>query len=49
MTYSRSTAISAYMESAKLHSVAKFDLATSGMANYPLADLGVTINQSGDR
>ena len=45
MTYSRSTAISAYMEWAKLHSVAKFNLATSGMANYPLADLGVTIDQ----
>ena len=45
MTYLRSTAISAYMEWAKLQSVARYNLATSGIANYPLADLGVTIDQ----
>ena len=45
MTYSRSSAISPYMEWAKLHSAARFNLATSGMANLPLAELGVTIDQ----
>jgi aspartate/methionine/tyrosine aminotransferase len=45
MTYSRSTAISPYMEWAKLDSAAKFNLATSGMVNLPLAELGVTIDQ----
>src|ERR1051326_731261 len=45
MTYSRSTASSPYMEWAKLHSSAKFNLATSGMFNFPLAELGVTIDQ----
>jgi aspartate/methionine/tyrosine aminotransferase len=39
----RSTAGSAYMEWAKLHSAAKFNLATSGVAGLPLAELGVTI------
>src|SRR6476661_3539960 len=45
MTHSRSTAHSPYMEWAKLHSAAKFNLATSGVANYPLSKLGVTIDQ----
>jgi aspartate/methionine/tyrosine aminotransferase len=45
MTYSRSTALSPYMEWAKLHSAAKFNLATSGMVNLPLSELGVTIDQ----
>jgi len=33
------------MEWAKLHSTAKFNLATSGVASFPLAELGVTIDQ----
>ena len=45
MTYSRSTACSPYMEWAKLHSTAKYNLATSGVAGFPLAGLGVTIDQ----
>jgi aspartate/methionine/tyrosine aminotransferase len=45
MNYSRSTAFSPYMEWAKLHSTAKFNLATSGIANFPLAELGVTMDQ----
>ena len=45
MTYSRSTAHSPYMDWAKLHSAAKFNLATSGVANFPLSKLGVTIDQ----
>ncbi|MGC2695505.1 MAG: pyridoxal phosphate-dependent aminotransferase [Candidatus Angelobacter sp.] len=45
MTYSRSKAISPYMEWAKLHSTARYNLATSGMASFPLAELGVTIDQ----
>ncbi|MGZ4841283.1 MAG: pyridoxal phosphate-dependent aminotransferase [Candidatus Angelobacter sp.] len=45
MTYSRSTACSPYMEWAKLHSTAKFNLATSGVASFPLSGLGVTIDQ----
>src|SRR5712671_2387224 len=45
MTPSRSTAHSPYMEWAKLHSTAKFNLATSGVASFPLAELGVTIDQ----
>jgi aspartate/methionine/tyrosine aminotransferase len=45
MTFSRSTAYSPYMEWAKLHSTARFNLATSGMASFPLAELGVTIDQ----
>jgi aspartate/methionine/tyrosine aminotransferase len=45
MTYSRSTAVSPYMEWAKLHSVAPYNLATSGMVSLPLAELGVTIDQ----
>ena len=45
MTFSRSTAYSPYMEWAKLYSTARFNLATSGMLNFPLAQLGVTIEQ----
>lgn len=45
MTYSRSTAISPYMEWAKLHSAARFNLATSGMFSLPLAELDVAIDQ----
>ena len=45
MTYSRSTAYSPYMEWAKLRSVAKYNLATSGVASFPLSGLGVTIDQ----
>jgi aspartate/methionine/tyrosine aminotransferase len=45
MTSVRSNAGSPYMEWAKLHSVAKFNLATSGVAGFPLADLGVTMDQ----
>jgi len=45
MTFSRSSARSPYMEWAKLCSTAKFNLATSGVANYPLAQLRVTAEQ----
>lgn len=45
MKYSRSAAHSPYMEWAKLCSTAKFNLATSGMASYPLSALGVTTDQ----
>ena len=45
MIYSRSAAHSPYMEWAKLQSVAKYNLATSGMVSFPLAELGVTIDQ----
>lgn len=45
MTFNRSTAYSPYMEWAKLHSAAKFNLATSGMLSFPLAGLGVSIDQ----
>ncbi len=41
----RATAGSAYMEWSKLHSTAKYNLATSGVVSFPLADLGVTIDQ----
>src|SRR5262249_57067775 len=41
----RSNAGSSYMEWAKLCSAATYNLATSGMAGFPLADLGVTIEQ----
>ncbi len=44
MNYSRSTAGSPYMEWAKLSSGARYNLATSGMAAFPLAELGVEIN-----
>jgi aspartate/methionine/tyrosine aminotransferase len=45
MTYSRSAAYSPYMEWAKLYSVAKFNLATSGVTSFSLSGLGVTIDQ----
>src|SRR5580765_4444413 len=45
MKFLRRTAYSPYMEWAKLHSTARFNLATSGMASFPLAELGVTIDQ----
>jgi aspartate/methionine/tyrosine aminotransferase len=41
MTFSRSHAHSPYMEYAKLHSAAKYNLATSGVMSYPLAELPV--------
>lgn len=44
MTFQRTLARSPYMEYAKLHSAAKYNLATSGMPAYPLADLGVSIS-----
>ena len=39
----RSQMSSAYMKWAKLHSTAKYNLATSGMMNYPLAELPVRL------
>lgn len=41
----RTQSRSAYMEFAKLRSSAKFNLATSGMAAFPLRELGVQIEQ----
>ncbi len=43
MRTSRTTAHSPYMEWAKLHSAAKYNLATSGMMAYPLAELPVRL------
>ena len=43
MSPPRSTMHSAYMEWAKTRSHARFDLATSGVANYPLAELPVRL------
>ena len=40
--FRRSYAHSSYMEYAKLHSAAKYNLATSGMMSYPLSELPVT-------
>jgi aspartate/methionine/tyrosine aminotransferase len=45
MNTPRLNAGSTYMEWAKLHSSAKHNLATSGVAGLPLAELGVTIEQ----
>ena len=45
MNDSRSSASSSYMEWAKLHSSARYNLATSGMVSFPLAALGVGIAQ----
>lgn len=45
MTTTRRNAGSPYIEWAKLHSTAKYNLATSGMAGLPLAELGVTLDQ----
>lgn len=41
MTFLRTTARSPYMEFAKLRSAAAYNLATSGVMSYPLADLPV--------
>lgn len=43
MTLSRTTARSPYMEYAKLRSEARFNLASSGVMGYPLAELPVRI------
>ncbi len=45
MSHLRFDARSPYMEWAKLHSSAKFNLATSGMTSLPLAELDVRIEQ----
>lgn len=45
MATTRSSAGSEYMRWAKLCSGAKHNLATSGVANFPLAELGVSIDQ----
>jgi aspartate/methionine/tyrosine aminotransferase len=45
MTSIRGSAGSPYMQWAKLHSVARHNLATSGMVNFPLAELGVDLSQ----
>ena len=45
MNNSRANARSSYMEWAKLCSAAKYNLATSGMASLPLAELEVKIEQ----
>lgn len=45
MTSYRRNAGSSYIEWAKLRSAATHNLATSGMASLPLAELGVTIDQ----
>jgi aspartate/methionine/tyrosine aminotransferase len=45
MKYLRSAAHSPYMEWAKLHSTARFNLSTSGVASFPLSELGVTMDQ----
>ena len=45
MNTSRANSRSLYMEWAKLQSVAKFNLATSGMTSLPLAELDVKIEQ----
>jgi hypothetical protein len=43
MTSKRVDSRSPYMEFAKLQSAAKYNLASSGMASFPLAELGVSI------
>ncbi len=45
MNFSRSAAHSPYMEWAKLCSTAKYNLATSGVASYPLANLGISAEE----
>jgi aspartate/methionine/tyrosine aminotransferase len=45
MTATRSDAGSRYMEWAKLRASAKYSLATSGMANLPLSELGVALDE----
>jgi aspartate/methionine/tyrosine aminotransferase len=44
MNDSRKHAVSRYLAWAKLHSDARFNLATSGLLDYPLADLPVSIS-----
>lgn len=44
MTFLRTTARSPYMEFAKLRSAAAYNLATSGVMSYPLADLPVCLS-----
>lgn len=43
MNGSRTTARSPYMEFSKLHSAAKYNLATSGIMSYPLSELPVRV------
>lgn len=43
MNWSRTTARSPYMEYAKLHSGARYNLAASGVASYPLSELPVEL------
>jgi len=45
MIGSRTQSRSSYMEFAKLSSSAKYNLATSGMASFTMAELAVTIDQ----
>ncbi len=45
MTSVRANAGSTYMQWAKLNASAKYNLATSGMIGFPLAELGVSIDQ----
>jgi aspartate/methionine/tyrosine aminotransferase len=45
MNFSRSSAHSPYMEWAKLHSAARYTLSASGIASYPLVELGVSADQ----
>ncbi len=45
MNRSRSSSRSPYMEWSKLHSTAKFNLATSGMMSLPLAELDVRMSE----
>ncbi|HSF23174.1 MAG TPA: aminotransferase class I/II-fold pyridoxal phosphate-dependent enzyme [Blastocatellia bacterium] len=44
MTDARRTIKSEYIEWAKTRAIARFNLATSGVVNYPIGELGVTIN-----
>ncbi len=48
LTVPRTHARSPYMEFAKLRSAAKYNLATSGIMSYPLAELPVTTGRPGD-
>jgi aspartate/methionine/tyrosine aminotransferase len=45
MNFSRTTARSPYMEFAKLRSEARYNLASSGVVNYPLAELPVRLEE----
>jgi aspartate/methionine/tyrosine aminotransferase len=44
VSHSRTTARSPYMEFAKLHSEARYNLAASGVASYPLSELPIQIH-----